>query len=343
MNAPREQLFVGLDMGGTDIKATVSNGLGEILVNDCEKVLSLAAEGPRKTVEQLAMAADKVLAAAGSKWEHVAGIGLDTPGPASLEGVLTRSPNLKHPDWEGFPIRKVFEQRTGRPTVYANDGNAAAYWEYYRLFRDDPEKIMAAAILGTGFGGALVWGGEVLTGSRGFGAEFGHIRLPTHEIARDGDVPICGCTKAGCAEAFVSVAALDYFLRKALKRPEHKSHPLQKVADAGRERALKLLGLAQKGDTLAQELFDAQADALGLLFVQIANCFDPDVYIIGGGLTDSSTEFRERYIGRVRAIFKRETFPAVAKDASIEFAADQDMAGCRGAALLARQAAQKSR
>jgi predicted NBD/HSP70 family sugar kinase len=342
MSKAREQLFVGLDMGGTDIKATVSNGDGDILVGTCDKVLSMASEGPRRTVEQLALAADKVLAQAGGKWDRVVGVGLDTPGPASLDGVLGRSPNLKHPDWEGFAIRKGVEDRVGRPTIYANDGNAAAYWEYYRLFRDDRNKILAAAILGTGLGGAVVWGGEVLTGARGYGAEFGHIRLPTHELAPDGDVPVCGCSKAACAEAYVSVAALDHFLRRALARPEQASHPLQQVPDVGRDRALKLLRLAQQGDALALELFDRQADALGLLFVQVANGCDPDIFIIGGGITESTPEFRRRYLARVRASFDREAFPQHAREAVFEYAADQDMAGCRGAALLARQQAQRA-
>src|SRR5262245_26677224 len=171
------QLFLGLDMGGTDIKATVSGGQGEILVPSCEKVLSLAAEGPRRTVEQLAVAGEKVLAAAGGSWDDVVCVGLDTPGPASLDGVLSRSPNLHHPEWDGFAIRKAFEARVGRPVIYANDGNAAAFWEYYRLFREDPNKIVAAAILGTGIGGALVWGGKVLTGASGYGGGFGQIRL----------------------------------------------------------------------------------------------------------------------------------------------------------------------
>lgn len=341
MGIAKDQLYVGLDMGGTDIKATVSNGLGEILVSSCEKVLSLASEGPLRTVEQLGLAADKIIAQAGGRWADVVSVGLDTPGPASLDGLLSLSPNLKHPEWEGFAIRQAVETRLDRPTIYANDGNAAAYWEYFRLFKDDKTKILAAAILGTGLGGALVWGGEVLAGARGYGAEFGHVRIPTHRIVDDGEIPVCGCGKEACAEAFVSVTALDFFLRKALKRPEHAAHPLQQIPDQGRDRALKLLGLAQKGDALAQSLFDRQADALGLLFVQLGNCVDPHVFLIGGGLTESSDAFKARYLARVQAAFQREAFPQMGKEGVIEYAGDQDMAGARGSALLARQWAQK--
>jgi glucokinase len=333
----KDPLYVGLDLGGTDIKATVTNAAGEILVPAIGKVLSLAAEGPRRTVEQLAVAAETALAQLKVGWERVARVGLDTPGPATIDGVIGLSPNLRHPDWSGFAIRAAFEERVRLPTIYANDGNAAAYWEYHRLFGDDDSKILAAAILGTGLGGALIWGGEVLVGARGYGGEFGHIRLPTHELAPDGQVPRCGCGQLGCAEAFVSVAALDHFVRRSLGLPEHREHPLQAVPDVGRDRALRLLGLAQGGDPLAQSLFDRQADALGLLFVQLANCCDPDVFVIGGGITESSPAFRARYLDRVLSTFRAGAFPLVAAQARIEWAADQDQAGCRGAALLARR------
>ncbi len=336
------ELFIGLDMGGTDIKATVTDGRGEVLVDRCDKVLSYASDGPRRTVEQLALAANKILELAGLGWEAVKSVGLCTPGPATMDGQLQNSQNLRHPEWEGFPIRKAVQDAVGRPVVYTNDGNAAGYWEYHRLFKDDANKIMAAITLGTGLGGALVWGGRLLAGAHGCGAEFGCIRLPSHALAPDGDVPVCGCGNKGCAEAFASVTALDYFLRKELARPENRGHALAQIPDEGKARALKLLRLAQEGDALALGLFDRQADAVGYLFVQLSNCFDADVYVIGGGLTESSEEFRRRYLARVKAVFARETFPAVAAAARIEFAGDQDLAGCRGSALVARQLAQSA-
>jgi glucokinase len=336
------ELYLGLDLGGTDIKATVSNGEGEILVTGGDKVLSLAAEGPRRTVEQLALAGEVALRTLGAGWDQVACVGLDTPGPATVDGVIGLSPNLRHPDWNEFAIRAAVEARIGRPVIYANDGNAAAYWEYHRLFGDDDGKILAAAILGTGLGGALIWGAELLVGARGYGGEFGHIRLPGHELLTDGEVPRCGCGQLGCAEAYVSVAALDHFLRKALAQPAHAAHPLQSVPDVGRARALRLLTLAQQGDALAQTLFDRQADALGLLFVQLANCCDPDVFVIGGGITESTPAFRARYLERVVATFRRGAFPLVAAGARFEYASDQDQAGCRGAALLARRTFQSA-
>ncbi len=337
-----KRIFLGLDMGGTDIKATATDDDGAKLVTSCDKVRSLASEGPRRTLQQLKTAADQALERADATWDQVACLGLDTPGPASLDGLLSKSPNLDHAEWQDFPVRAEFEKLVDRPVVYANDGNAAAYAEYFERFPDDPSKILAAAILGTGLGGALVSGGEVQAGSRGFGAEFGHIRLPTHKLVDPGDsVPVCGCEKEACAEAFVSLTALDYHLRKELSRPENQGHPLLEIPDEGRQRAERLLGLAQEGDELAQKLFDQQAVALGLLFVQLANCFDPDILIIGGGLTESSAAFRERFIKRTDETFRREAFEVQSRDMIIDFAGDEDMAGCRGSALLARYHVQR--
>lgn len=336
-----QKLFIGLDMGGTDIKATVTDASGKLLTDTSDKVLSLAADGPRRTVEQIKLAADKILEHAGGAWADVVAVGLDTPGPASLDGRLAVSPNLKHAEWANFPIRSAVETRCDRPVVYNNDGNAAGYWEFFRLYGDDPGKTVCAAILGTGVGGAAVIGGTVVTGARGYGGEFGHVRLPTHDLVDDGDVPTCGCGKKACAEAFVSVAALDHHVRKALRRPEWATHPLHQIPDEGRARALKCLGLAQQGDVMCQQLFDRQAMAVGLLFVQIANSFDPDALLVGGGLTESSAAFRDRFLGIVRDTFGREAFPAQAESILVDFCSDQDQAGCRGSALLARQYAQR--
>lgn len=343
MSSPKRQLFVGVDMGGTDISATVTTLDGELLIDAFDKVLSLASEGPRVTVAQMKKAAEQALEMVGAGWDEVLLVGLDTPGPASLDGVLGRSPNLRHPEWPNFPVRKAFEEAVGKPVVYSNDGNAAAYWEYYRLYGDATDKTLGAAILGTGLGGALIQGGDVLTGVRGYGAEFGHIRLPHYELCSDAEVPTCGCGKKACAEAFVSLTALDKQLRKIFESGQHPDHPLRQIPDEPRARAVRLLGLAQQGDGLALDLFDRQARALGFLFVQLAHAFDPHILLIGGGITESSDAFRARYLRGVKETFKREAFPLLGQEIEIQYTGDLDWAGCRGAALIARRQWQERR
>ncbi len=343
-----KRIFLGLDMGGTDIKGTATNDAGDILIadDDWTKIESFASQGPQITLQQLKKAGQQALDLIGAQWEDVVCVGLDTPGPASLDGELSQSPNLNHPEWNDFGVREELEKVLGRPVIYNNDGNAAAYWEYFRLYKDGKEKILAAAILGTGLGGALIHKGEVVTGARGFGAEFGHIRLPTHKLVPAGQpVPVCGCGKEGCAEAYVSLTALKYHMEQGLQLPENQDHPLHQMEDVENSRAKSLLKSAQNGDAFAQGLFDFQAKALGLLFVQLANCFDPHIFIVGGGLTEgkdeNSKKFIDRFIGIVKSTFEEEAFEQSAKNIQIEIAGAQDHAGCQGSALLARQHANK--
>lgn len=342
-----KRIYLGLDMGGTDIKGTAADDAGEILIQGgWNKILSRVNEGPEISLGQLKIAAEQALEMVGATWDDVLCVGLDTPGPASLDGQLSQSPNLNHPGWNDFNVRAGLEKLIGRPVIYNNDGNAAAYWEYFRLYGDGQEKILAAAILGTGLGGALIHRGEVITGARGFGAEFGHVRIPSHKLlAPTEPVPVCGCGKEACAEAFVSLTALGNFMRRGLERPELADHPLHDLSDADNQRAKSLLGLAQQGDAFAQELFDFQARALGLLFVQLANCFDPHIFIIGGGITEGSgpeqKRFVERFVDLVQKTFREEAFELSGRETLIEIAGAQDSAGCRGSALLARQHARQ--
>src|SRR2546428_422325 len=90
---------------GTLTARFVLPGAGEILVVAADKVLSRAADGPRQTVEQLAFAATVALEKAGGGWPQVVCVGLDTPGPATIDGVLGHSPNLIHAEWDDFPVR----------------------------------------------------------------------------------------------------------------------------------------------------------------------------------------------------------------------------------------------
>ena len=296
-----KRIFLGLDMGGTDIKGTATNDAGDILISDEDwtKIESFARQGPQKTLQQLKLAGQQALDLIGSQWEDVVCVGLDTPGPASLDGELSQSPNLNHPEWNNFGVREELEKVLGRPVIYNNDGNAAAYWEYFRLFKDGKEKILAAAILGTGLGGALIHKGEVVTGARGFGAEFGHIRLPTHKLVpQDQPSPVCGCGKEGCAEAYVSLTALKYYMDLGLALPENKDHPLHQMEDVENSRAKSLLKVLKLETPSLKGFLISKPKALGLLFVQLANCFDPHIFIVGGGLTEGKDENSKKFIDR---------------------------------------------
>ena len=134
-------VVVGLDVGGTSINATVLDGFGVFLVESLHETPSRVLEGPAVAVEALAEALDGVLASAGLRFAAVRAVGLDTPGPASADGVISSKggTNFNQPAWHGFDVRGALETRLGLPVVYTNDANAAALYAHHVHFGADAD------------------------------------------------------------------------------------------------------------------------------------------------------------------------------------------------------------
>src|SRR5207302_19781 len=124
------EAVVGLDCGGTAINATVLDSGGRFLVDRLAETPSRAADGPDAGVEALAGALAQVLGLTGIAAGSVRAVGLDTPGPASADGVISMrgAVNLIDPAWRGFDVRTALEARLGLPVIYNNDANAAALY-----------------------------------------------------------------------------------------------------------------------------------------------------------------------------------------------------------------------
>jgi len=330
--SPVEKIVAGVDLGGTAINYTFLDERGEFLLDGLCEHPARSVEGPDVCLQQitdgLALAAERAQIALGK----VVAIGLDTPGPASAAGVLSRrgSTNFVHPDWAGFDIRAGLEQRAGRPVTYLNDGNAAALWGHVSIFGSDNEATSVSAIIGTGLGGGVVTGGRVVTGRNGFGGELGHVLIPWTAIpGLDDLVPACNCGRIGDLESLCSLTAirrtlLPHFLTR------HPDHPLAAEPDPARA-AARVRGLAEQGDAVCREIFRVQARALGLFFDEMINVFDPDALVVGGGAVETSRDFQEWFIGEIRAALpnQREEQAGLA----IHVMPRGDTAGARGAAL----------
>ena len=128
----RTGLVVGLDNGGTSNNATVLDAAGEFLVAGLAETPSRVREGPRVAVAALVEAFDAILASTGVSRADVLAVGLDTPGPASADGVISEkgSTNFVDQAWRGFDIRGALETALGLPVIYHNDGNAAALYAH---------------------------------------------------------------------------------------------------------------------------------------------------------------------------------------------------------------------
>jgi glucokinase len=330
-------VVVGLDNGGTANNATVLDEDGHFLVDDLVELPSRVREGPAVAVEALAEAFDNVLAVTGVPRDAVLSVGLDTPGPASADGVISTkgSTNFMDPAWRGFDVRGALQARLGLPVVYHNDGNAAALYAHHVHFGlMGPTRSSVSAIVGTGLGGGVIEQGRIVSGAAGMAGELGHVHIPMDGLLDEGQpVPSCNCGFVGDAESVASLVGIErnllpYWLTR------FADHELAAVADP-REAAKMVRGLGEKGDALALKVFEQQATAIGRLFTVAANFTDPDAYFVGGGVVQASTEFGEWFLSVVRANTSlREEQVRVAEFALVP---ELDMAGARGVALAARQ------
>ena len=136
---PDTWVVVGLDNGGTCNNATVLDASGKFLVDRLVEIPSRVTEGPEPAVEALAEALDGILTLTGTERSRVRAVGLDTPGPASADGVISSkgATNFAQPAWWGFDVRTALEERLGLPVVYNNDGNAAALYAHHAHFGAD--------------------------------------------------------------------------------------------------------------------------------------------------------------------------------------------------------------
>jgi predicted NBD/HSP70 family sugar kinase len=328
-------VVVGLDNGGTCNNATVLTGSGDFLVNQLVENPSRVKEGPEVAVASLAESFERILDLTGIPRAEVRAIGLDTPGPASANGVISSkgATNFSQSAWRGFDFRSALERRIGVPVVYNNDGNAAALYAHYAFFgADAAQRSSVSAVVGTGLGGGIVESGRVVRGAAGMAGELGHVHIPMEGLLAEGQpMPACNCGFFGDAESVASLTGIEknllpYWLTRFL------DHELAAVDPHTAAKRVRSLG--EQGDPLAMEIFEQQAMALGRLFTIASNFTDPDAYFVGGGVIEAAPSFREWFLSRVRT---HTALRAEQLDiAQFAVVPDLDMAGARGAAIAAR-------
>jgi glucokinase len=328
-------VVVGVDNGGTSNNATVLGLDGAFLVDRLVEIPSRVTEGPGVAVPAMVQSVEHVLEVTGVPRDAVRAIGLDTPGPASADGVISSLGSTNFGDvaaWRGFDVRGALEKAIGIPVVYNNDGNAAALYAHHVFFGDRGGLSSVSAIVGTGLGGGVVEHGTVVRGAAGMAGELGHIPISMDGLLAEGQpAPICNCGTTGDVE---SVASLTGITKNLLPfwLTQFDGHPLGLEPDPILA-ARQVRSLAEQGDPLALRIFEQQAMALGRLFTIAANFTDPAAYFVGGGVVESQSHFREWFLATVREhTALRSEQVRVAEFATVP---DLDMAGARGSAFAA--------
>lgn len=311
--------YIGIDVGGTNIKAGLVDEAGNILYRT--KAPTLAARPSEEIGADIGRLAAKVAADAGVSADAIHSIGIGMPGVCSdARGVVLYTANINFTD---FPLRDAVQKEIHLPVHLANDANCAALGEYYML----PERPadMVLVTLGTGVGGGLILNGKIYTGFNGIAGEVGHIML------RQGGEK-CGCGRRGCWEAYASVTAL---IRQTRRFAEE--NPDSAVARACGEDFSALSGktafdLAKAGDTSAQRIVDTWIRYVSEGITDMINIFQPKLLLIGGAISHEG----DALMGPLRRMVEEDMYKSRVPGTEIRAAALGNDAGLIGAAFLGR-------
>jgi glucokinase len=320
MTAP---LFVGLDVGGSAMKAGVVDDSGRALAS-----VSLPTEayrGQEFGLDRMCESIRQAVAAANLKVEEIAGIGVATPGTMDIPaGVILDPPNLK--PWRNVPVRSHIHKVFGLPTAFQNDANAAAQGEFWAGVGRDAHS-MVLFTLGTGVGGGIIIGDLVVEGEHSHGAELGHMKIEMTNPRQ------CGCGRWGCLEAYASATAVVKRAQEALAQPGVRSALSKATNKAGGMTARDIFDASAGGDALADKIVEDTAFYLAIGTTNLLHTIDPEMVVFGGGMVAAGESFLER----IRKHVHQLAFPVPAQKATICYAHLGSDAGFIGAAACARQ------
>ncbi|BBF44976.1 glucokinase [Lachnospiraceae bacterium KM106-2] len=261
---------MGVDIGGTTVKLGLFTEEGSVI--DKWEVVTRKEDKGSHILEDVAESMTKKLEEKSISKEEVVGVGIGVPGPVTEDGTVIECVNL---GWGIFNVAEVFRKLSGIENVkVGNDANVAALGEMWQGGGKGYENVIMIT-LGTGVGGGVILGGKILTGSKGAAGEIGHITVNFEEP------DACNCGKHGCLEQFASATGI---VKEAKRKLAAVTTPsvLREVSDLS---AKAIFDAAKEGDALANELVDQLGKYLGMACSHIAQVVDPEVFVIGGGVS----------------------------------------------------------
>lgn len=322
-----KKYLVGVDLGGTNIKAGVTDLEGRILSR--VKIETRAAEGPDVVSDRIAQAAHQAVDSArdGGKapdieWDLVLGVGVGSPGTIDLAaGVVTFSPNLKN--MNGFGLRDAVSKRLdGASVVLENDANAAARGEQW-VGAGRGAHSLVMLTLGTGIGGGIVLENEVWHGANGVAGELGHMSIKCDGVR-------CACGNVGCIEAYASAPSMVRRMKEAIAA----GVKTRLAAETGSLTSKRIYEAAVAGDDAALENIQQTGRFLGIAISNILHMFNPRVVVLSGGVIGAGDMLMQPIVDEV----KKRTLEMCFEGTDIRFAELGEDAGFIGAAGCALNA-----
>jgi len=311
---------IGIDIGGSNVRTAVANAQGQVLARD--QGITPAREGSEAIVRSILDSIGRVLTQADMTTSDVGAVGLACAGLSNPEtGILYTSPNIS--GLKDVPLADFIEKEIGKKVFLMNDANAAAVGELHFGAARGARNFVYIT-LSTGIGAGVVIDGKIYAGSTGLASE------PGHMIISD-EGPDCYCGSRGCWEPLASGIAMADYAKQCIEEGRKTSIVDYVGGDAERVTAEVVHQAAQADDVLAKEVIARTAYYVGVGLANLINIFNPELIVIGGGLSNIGDILLEPAYEEAR----RRAFPQMS--AVVRFARAElgDDSGILGAAVFA--------
>ncbi len=314
-----DTLYLGIDLGGTNIRCGLVTGTNKVIARDSTKTKSV--EGSEAVIKRIVKLCENVAAEAGVKKSEIDGLGIGAPGAIDIRtGTVIRAVNL---GWKNYPLKEALEDQVKWPVTVDNDANVAAWGEYRAGAGRKLKKCdsLLAVWVGTGVGGGLILNDKIHHGFRLTAGEIGHT------IVRSG---------AGRGRRSLEDLAGRNNLVAMLTRLIQTGHEskMTKIVDGdySKVRSKALATALAENDPLTLELVQQAAMAVGQAIASTITLLGLPAVILGGGVVEA---LGDRFVGWVREAFDDAVFPLALRDTKIVASELDDDAGVIGSALLA--------
>ncbi|RKY72628.1 MAG: ROK family protein [Candidatus Latescibacterota bacterium] len=287
-----EKLFIGVDIGGTNVASGLVDEEGNLLQRDKRPILADVSQKTslRQIVDGIRAVAEKE----GISLKEIDGIGIGSPGPLDpFQGVAFSPVNL--PTWGTVPLKRIMEEELSVPVTVDNDANVVAVGERWKGAGREVDDFLCVT-LGTGIGGGAICGGRLLHGFNGNAVEIGHITV-------DFNGPRCGCGNYGCLELYASANAMARRTRQRIEREK----PESLLTEVEQITSRTVFEAAQRGDKFALEMFQETGFFLGVGLVTAINLLNVEMVALTGGLANAGDLIFEP----VRRTILERGFPGV--------------------------------
>ena len=263
----------GVDIGGTTIKMGFFETTGNLI--DKWEIKTNTENKGESMLSDVAQSIDNKLAQEGISKDDVQGVGIGVPGPVTSDGVVNRCVNL---GWGVKNVQEELSSLTGLKVKVGNDANVAALGEMWQGAAKGSKDVIVVT-LGTGVGGGIIVDGKIVAGATGAGGEIGHITVNEAEIEP------CNCGQYGCLEQYASATGIVRMAKRKLAKSDEAT-TLRNMEDLS---AKIIFDEAKAGDEIAKGLVDELGKILGSALSNIACVVNPEVVVIGGGVSKAGT------------------------------------------------------